>query len=192
MEKEGGYFRKNALVVYRCRRGCLLGFAWLALLNVSPDRADGVARLWRVKPVQGIFSTAPMLDPPERDWKFYAYRHIDPEIEFMVGPGNIDTVGWAPAGSIGAAKQGVVDHWYDPDEPPPTYDDANVVGQRDVVCDVFGCAWRHLELHPPLVSTGNPPGLVNCRHVEVVLTYDDVLSDMGRYHPRKPIILPYD
>ena len=192
MEERSGYFRKNALVVYRCRRGCLLGFAWPALLNAPPDRGDGVARRWKAQVTEPVFGGNPITEIPEEDWKFYAYRHIDPEIQFMGDPNDDNTVGWAPAGSIRASKQGFVEHWNDPDEPPPAYDDAGVMGQRDVVRDIFGFAWRHLELHPPVFFTSNPPGLVNCKHAEAELSHANVVRDMGVYHPRKPIILPYD
>ena len=134
MEQDKGALRRNALVLYRCHHGCLLGYAYPVTYHperVGQDTVDSLAegdpgRLHRLvgsgprpRPWGPWLVENFLLQPgeqsrlavtaPVEDWWFFAYRHIDPEFEFFSDPSDPNTVGWGPAESIGQSKRATQD-----------------------------------------------------------------------------------
>lgn len=200
-----GRVRRRALVYYQCPHGHPLGFAWPYVRSDHPEAVVRGDEFLAEPGKHRAFGPSMKLDVehngvpvPVTDYVFFAHRRIDPEYEFYGDPSNpAETVGWGPAGvialeegtsSFNVSRQVNYEQNLRIGEDADSPEEMNIIGKRDVIRAITGWRWLVAEMHPPVFELDNPPGLVNCRDIEVFLSRIRVQTDIKRYRG-KPITL---
>lgn len=203
-------FKRTAQVVYRCRKcGKNLGFVYPVVMQ-NPDEPvefgqlndeghlvvnapvfgagdAGQVNLERPKPF-GPWVVCPPGPPGHivRTWWLFTYRHIDPA--FMSTDEVTGRSGFSPTGGVKGHRPG--ESASDEIHAVSSPGEITVVGERDVWVVTDRDMWEYEEKNPPVFSSDNPSGLINCRDYEHVLSFAEVEADIERFKPDRWMQLP--
>lgn len=176
-----GEFRRNALVVYRCRkRGCLLGFAYPA--ELLPE--DPIWQEWMERRGPNAIG----------EWCFYAFRNEISFVRVLSEDAEWEDYG---EGQIYFSP----DSWEkftDGPRLPELRERAGLplleeIGGKidDGDASVWKATWqRDWRSYEGMALQYGHPGWVKCNHTEAVITLEELEADRARYRHRHPIILP--